>query len=349
MAQSDNTTKIVEQLDLERKSVDTESYDLILRQLVDMVKDKTIDIAPAYQRHFVWNDDRQSELIESIFLSIPVPPLFFAENKNGTLEVIDGVQRISTIIHFVGLSELLKTIDRESPLRLSGLKQLDQFNGKTFEELPPSVRNRFLLRSLRVTSLNDKSDDNVRYALFERLNTGGVSLHPQEIRNCVFRGKLNSFLRELNNSADFRAVVNVAANKQVDAILEEYVLRFFAYLERYKDFDQSVEGFLNDYMRDRLNDLPAKRFIDAFHQTFAFLRSELRHGIVGRTRVTPVNVYEGISVGTALVYIARKEPKRRVAARLLTDAEFKKFTSAGTNARRMVLGRIEYARDKLMP
>jgi hypothetical protein len=314
-----------------------------------MVKDRTIDIAPEYQRHFVWDNDRQSELIESIFLSIPIPPLFFAENRDGTLEVIDGVQRISSIVHFIGSPELLTTIDRNSALRLSGLKKLDTFNGKTFAELPPSIRNRLLLRSLRVTSLNDKSDDNVRYALFERLNTGGVLLHPQEIRNCVFRGELNSLLRDLKTSPDFKAVVNVAVNKQVDAILEEYVLRFFAYLERYREFNQSVEGFLNAYMRDRLNDLPPKRFIDAFHRTFAFLRSELPHGIVGRTKVTPVNVYEGISVGTALVYIARKEPKRRVATRLLQDSEFKKFTSVGTNARRMVVGRIEYARDKLMP
>jgi uncharacterized protein with ParB-like and HNH nuclease domain len=101
-------TNIIEQLDFERKSVDTESYDLILRQLLDMVTDGTIDIAPDYQRHFVWEDERQSELIESIFLSIPIPPLFFAENKNGTLEVIDGVQRISSIVHFAGAGPLMK-------------------------------------------------------------------------------------------------------------------------------------------------------------------------------------------------------------------------------------------------
>lgn len=342
-------TNLIEQLDLERKSVDTESYDLILRQLMDMVTDGTIDIAPDYQRHFVWDDERQSELIESVFLSIPIPPLFFAENKNGTLEVIDGVQRISSIIHFVGTPQLLRAVNRPSALRLKGLKKLDTFNGKTFDELPGSVRNRFLLRSLRVTSLNDKSDENVRYALFERLNTGGVLLHPQEIRNCVFRGQLNGLLQQLKDTKDFRAIVKVAANKQIDAILEEYVLRFFAYLERYKSFNQSVEQFLNDYMKDRLNDLPPKRITEAFGQTFSFLRRELPSGIVGRKNITPVNVYEGISVGTALVFLERKEPKRRVLPRVLSDSEFKGFTSAGTNARRMVVGRIEYVRNKLMP
>jgi hypothetical protein len=344
-----SNAEIVNQLDQQRKSVDTESYDLILRQLLDMVADETIDIAPDYQRHFVWDEERQSGLIESIFLSIPIPPLFFAENKNGTLEVIDGVQRISTLMHFMGSTKLLKKIGRNAPLRLKGLEKLDTFNGKTFDELPQSVRNKLLLRSLRITSLNDKSDTNVRYALFERLNTGGVSLHPQEIRNCVFRGKINGLLRELMQAPDYRAVVKVAENKQVDAILEEYVLRYFAYLERYKDFEQSVEGFLNEYMRDRLDDTPQKRALEAFHHTFSFLKRELPEGIVGRKKVTPVNIFEGISVGAGLVFMRRKTPKRGVALRLLNDDEFKKFTSVGTNTRRMVVGRIEYARDKFMP
>lgn len=342
--------ELIEELDKQRKSVDAESYDMIIRQLLDMVSDGSINIAPDYQRQFVWDEERQSELIESIYLSIPIPPLFFAENKDGTLEVIDGVQRISTIVHFCGDKSARTKINRKDPLKLDGLKKLATFNGNTFDDLPSAVRNRFLLRSVRITTLNDKADVDVRYDLFQRLNTGGVTLHAQEIRNCVYRGPFNDELHKLAQDTTFRSVVHTPANVSEKAMREECVLRFFAYLERYLDFDKSVEDFLSGYMKDNAAAPLSADLSDIFSKTFKFLKAELPQGITrNKAKVTPINLFEGVSVGTGLVFKAGLKPKKGVLSKLISSPELRKFTSVGTNARSMVRGRIELVRDKLMP
>ena len=128
------------------------------------------------------------------------------------------------------------------------------------------------------------------------------------------------------------------------------VLRFFAFYDRYTDFDHGVTEFLNDYMGDFNDKLPAKRVVALFETTFKFLAKELPNGIVRglRNSITPVNLFEAISVGTALAFDSTANPKKNVLKKLLNDDGLKQLTSAGTNSRRMVVGRIEYVRDKLL-
>ncbi len=173
-----NLTKAVSEIRDQRRSVGFDSYDITVKQLVDMVSEKQIHISPEYQRRFVWDEVRQSQLIESIFLGIPIPSLFMATNEDSTWEVIDGLQRLTTMMNFV--------TDGESILRLKGMEKLPSLNGGTFEDLPSNLKLSFVTRPIRITVLNDRSDYQVRFDLFERLNTGGISLHEQEIRNCVF-------------------------------------------------------------------------------------------------------------------------------------------------------------------
>lgn len=113
---------LTDQLDKQKRAVSYDVYDMTVRQLIDMAAAGEIDIAPEYQRHFVWDEERESELIESIYLGIPVPSLYMAANRNGTWEVVDGVQRLSTLVHFCGDSKLLPKIGRKEPLRLSDLR-----------------------------------------------------------------------------------------------------------------------------------------------------------------------------------------------------------------------------------
>ncbi|MFC0683181.1 DUF262 domain-containing protein [Novosphingobium clariflavum] len=259
---------LTEQLDREKRAVSYDVYDMTVRQLVDMVAGGEIDVAPDYQRRFVWDDTRESELVESIYLGIPVPSLYMAANRDGSWEVVDGVQRLSTLVHFCGGKDVRSRILRENPLKLTNLTKLTAFNGMTFEELPKSAQLGFTLRPVRVTTLNDKSDFAVRYDLFERLNTGGVKLHAQEIRNCVMRGGFRELLRELSSRPAFRAVVRIPSNEQQEAIYEECVLRYFAYLERYQAFEHSVVGFLNDYMIEHALAGPQAASIAGFDATF---------------------------------------------------------------------------------
>jgi hypothetical protein len=287
---------------------------------------------------------RQSEFIESVFLDIPIPPLFMATNRDGTWEVVDGVQRISTLIHFCGPAEQRKVLGKSRPLTLTDLDKLTNFNTFTFESPPKGVQLKFWTRPLRVTVLNDKSDLNVRFDLFERLNSGGVIFLPQEIRNCVYRGPFSDLLKEYAEKNDFSRVVRCESESQK----EEFVLRYFAFLEKYREFDHSVNEFLNDYIAGANKKLPRKPILLIFNQTFAFLASELPSGIVrSRRKITPVNLFEAITVGTGLVFVARRTPRSGVVSQLLVDANLRQLTTAGTNTPRMVTGRIEFVRDRL--
>jgi hypothetical protein len=342
-----DTETLVEQLDREKRTVSFDAYDITVRQLIDMVSNKEIEIAPEYQRHFLWDENRESELIESIFLGIPVPSLFMATNKDGTWEVVDGVQRLSTLLHFASNSNSIALIGRKRPLVLRGLSKLTALNDMALQDLPRSVQLNFMLRPMRVTTLNDRSDLDVRYDLFERLNTGGVKLHHQEIRNCVFRGKVREQLKELSRDANFRKVVRIQKSEQTEAIYEECVLRFFAFLDRYTEFGHLVDKFLTDYAKDK----NAKGFgsdrIKLFEKTMAFLAAEIPGGIVRNRKNTPLNLYEAIAVGTAIVIESGNQPKQQVVKNLLTDKGLERFTQGGTNTKPMVSGRIEFVRDAL--
>ena len=147
------------QLDAERRMVSFDSYDMSVRQLYEMFQEKAIFVPPEYQRQFVWEETRESELIESIFLGIPVPSLFMATNADSTWEIVDGVQRLSTLVHFIAEpNDILRRIGRAKPLEIQGLEKLTEFNGSTYESIPRSLQLAFQTRPIRVTVLNDKSD-----------------------------------------------------------------------------------------------------------------------------------------------------------------------------------------------
>ena len=181
------------QLSEQKRKVDFKTYDISVKELISMVSDNIINISPDYQRKFRWDDVRQSLLVESVFLGIPVPSLYMATNTNATWEVIDGLQRISTIIRFAAdLNSPARTkIGKLDFLELTGLEKLSLLNGKTIDQLSATLRLDFLLKPLKIVTLSDKSDAQVRFDLFERLNTGGLTLSDQEIRNCVYRGRFN--------------------------------------------------------------------------------------------------------------------------------------------------------------
>lgn len=342
------TQSLTEQLDHEKRAVSYDVYDMTVRQLVDMVAANEIDVAPDYQRRFVWDDARESELVESIYLGIPVPSLYMAANRDGSWEVVDGVQRLSTLVHFCGAEEVRKKVGRSDPLVLKDLSKLSSFDGMSFESLPKSVRLGFTLRPVRVTTLNDKSDFAVRYDLFERLNTGGVKLHAQEIRNCVMRGAFRELLRNLASSESFRAVVRIPNNEQQEAIYEECVLRFFAYLERYETFEHSVVGFLNDYMIERALQGPTPASVASFIATFEWLRTRLPNGIVrGARNNTPLNLYEAVAVGAALA-LQQSPGLATDPFELMNSDAMRRLTTGATNSRRMVVDRIEFMRNGLL-
>ncbi|MDP1795967.1 MAG: DUF262 domain-containing protein, partial [Planctomycetaceae bacterium] len=187
-----------------------------------MLEEGDIQIAPAYQRPYRWQDVRASQLIESLFLGIPVPSIFMATNDNAKWEVVDGLQRLTAVVKFCGTEKARNIVKQPQALRLSGLEKLQSFNGLTFTDLPEVVQRQFRHRAFKIVNLNEKSDKLVRFDLFERLNRGGILLSAQEIRDCVIRGIFADLLDSLSkDDSNFRHVVRLKADQERDATRAE--------------------------------------------------------------------------------------------------------------------------------
>jgi uncharacterized protein with ParB-like and HNH nuclease domain len=338
---------LTEQLSNLKRKVDFSTYDMSIKELISMHSESLIDIAPEYQRSFRWDNDRQSSLIESIFLGIPFPSLFMATNKDQTWELVDGVQRLSTLIHFAGDKDARNKIGLSTNLKISGLQKLTTLNNFEFNNLSKPLQNEFLLKSLKIITLTDKSDQEVRFDLFERLNTGGVKLTEQEIRSCVYRGKFNDFLKELSKSKHFNSVIKLPKEREDDGTKEEYILRFFAFLKNYQKFEHSVKDFLNDFMKSESKKNSFSDLKSIFDSVFENL-SNAQIVITGRKNLTPVNLYEGVVVGAALAYLKKKNIKKQEYSKWVKSPDLEKFTKGPTNSRPYVQGRINFCRDKFL-
>lgn len=341
-ANSKSLVRLQDQLQKERKLVSFDSYDITVQQILDMFEAGHIIVPPDYQRQFIWGENRQSQLIESALLGIPIPNLFMATNPDSTWEVVDGVQRLCSLAHFKGSDKLLTKIGKDSPLAITSLDKLPDMKGLTFANLPGPLQLMFLTRPIRVTVLNDKSDLSVRFDLFERLNTGGISLTDQEIRNCVYRGQFNDDLKICALNQDFRAAIKLKPADEKNGMTEEMVLRFFAFLNGYSEFEHSVKGFLNDYMKQRAHSKLSTSEKSVFEDTFAFISTELPNGITRGRNITPINLYEAVAVGVGLCYKVGITPKPNILSVEMHSDQLKKLTTGATNSRIRVSGRIEH-------
>ena len=341
---------LIAQLDRQRRQVDFDTYDVIVQQLITMVDSRAINVAPVYQRQFRWDNTRRSHLIESVLLGVPVPSLFMAANKDGTWELVDGVQRLSTIVQFAGTPEAKAKLGLDGPLVLKNLVKLSEFNGMTFENLPESLKLQFRHRPLKVITLSDKSDLVVRFDLFERLNTGGIALTNQEIRACIYRGEFGVFLEKLAVDPDFVKTVRLTQKQERDGTRPECVLRFFAFLDRYQEFDHSVVEFLNNYMESASTSFGYAANTKLFLDTFKRLSAALPNGIIrSPTRnLTPLNLFEAVSVGAALALKQRNRINVTGVSTWFQSEELRRLTSGGTNNPTMVTGRINFCRDRFL-
>lgn len=340
------------QLQDQRRKVDFDSYDITVDELVRRVARGRIEIAPAYQRQFRWDEARQSRLIESLFLGIPVPPLFATnvdEDEATRWEVVDGLQRLLTLVNYLGDDEARRVARLYGPpLRLTGLDILKSLDGDTADDLPADLRDGLYDRPMKVIVLNDKSDLQVRFDLFERLNTGGIRLTPHEVRESVFMGAFVDLLSELSGLPSFGQVVRLPKARMLDGTPQDFVLRFFAFLERYHRFDHSVQDFLTDFCRDAAADPQIERRRNKFRATSAFLADTFPDGLKNRSGITPVNLYEGISVGAALALDIDPSirPPRDIS--WVKSEALRTYTTGATNDRSRVTGRIEFCRDRFL-
>lgn len=197
-----------------------------------------IDLQPPYQREYVWNlkPELPSRLIESLLLQIPIPPIYFGKLPNRRLEVIDGQQRLTTLIRFVR---------NEFPLQR--LQRIGTLNGKRFHDMSEEQQTTILDATIHTIVIDAGHNDNLRYEVFERLNRGSMPLNEQELRNCVYRGPFCDLLAVLENDLMWRKVKG--GDKPDPRFLErEMILRFFAFANRIDHYAGNLKRFLNDYM-----------------------------------------------------------------------------------------------------
>ena len=227
----------------------TSNVDFSFGELLNLHRDREIIIQPEYQRLFRWSTAQRSRLIESILMGLPIPPIFFIENQNGVLELIDGLQRTSSAIQF-----LEHSLIGEEELILEGCEFLKRLNGKSFAALELADQMKIKRSPIRATIIAKSSNEFVRYELFRRLNTGGSLLSSQEIRNCVSRmvdggETFYEFIQELANSEKFtiatRRLPETARERRAD---EELVLRFFALISARDLFKGHITDWLDNYM-----------------------------------------------------------------------------------------------------
>ena len=195
-----------------KKEIATDSYAMSIGELINLYVDKEMDIHPKFQRLFRWTTYQKTRFIESIMLNIPIPPIFVSQNEDGIWDVVDGVQRLSTIFQFVG-----KLVGEDSelvePLVLSGTKALPELEGISWlsnddpsKTLPQDLKLDFKRSKIVVNIVKKESDSSAKYELFQRLNTGGSKLSEQEVRNCLMimsNPQFYDFVCTLSNNPQF--------------------------------------------------------------------------------------------------------------------------------------------------
>jgi hypothetical protein len=219
------------------REIFTQPYDLSLQTLLEQWDSGSLSL-PELQREYVWDNGRASRLIESFILNIPVPPIYFAERQDAVLEIIDGHQRVRSVVRFM-----------KNEFALTGLRVLSEYRRCRFHQLPKREQRFLKTRSIRAIVISHKSHPNMKFEVFERLNTGGIVLNAQELRNCLYRGTLNRRLKELVRHPAFRNCIGTSRprRRMVD---EELVLRWFAMYDQLAEYRPPLKRFLNEYMDD---------------------------------------------------------------------------------------------------
>lgn len=323
---------------------------LVNKYIKDIENDENEIYVPDYQRDFVWSENRQSKLIESIVLGLPVPPIFLAENKSGRLEIVDGSQRIRTLNAFTS-----------NDLELVGLQKVTKLNGIKFNNLDISRKRKFNNTTISVFVLSANATDEVKNDLFERINKGSDILRNMETRKGVYRSEFTDFI--YNNCA--KNDVFLSATKLSQAVVkrqehEELILRFFALSDSYPKFNafsRSLSNALDNYMllkKSNFNDTEKKEKSEEFNRMVDFVVENFKYGFAKDNNKDVSRIlFEAISVGSFLAL--KEKPSLKLNGQLdikecLKNQIFKKSISGGnrTHSNSSLTTRIDFIKNTLL-
>ena len=278
-------------------SITSYGADFLIDGIVRRMNDKDI-VIPSFQRGFIWNLSKSSRFVESLLIGLPVPGIFLSKDpETEELIVIDGQQRLRTLQYFYeGYF-----IDPKRKFSLSGIDSV--FSGHTYDSLSSGDKRRLDNSILHATIVqqDEPSEDNSSiYLIFERLNTGGMLLRPQEIRACIYHGRFNNLLKTLNENAEWRQIFGRVHRRMRD---HELILRFFALYFDIENYNPPMKDFLNKYMaknRD-LQVQSADSLVDTFSRTIHTMYESVR-----ASAFKPFGLINAASFDSVMVGIARR-------------------------------------------
>lgn len=282
-----NVIPLIDSIAATLKQASTQSLDLSFNELLDMSENGELNITPDYQRLFRWTEGQRSRFIESLLLEMPVPPIFVIEEQDGTYQLIDGLQRISSYLHMrakLSATHLDPPVVPGEFLTLSDCDIVPALNGLTFNDFPTALQIRLKRAFIRVEVVRKETDPRFKYHMFKRLNTGGELLSAQQLRNCTIRllgPDFPDFLIRMSEVDDFRECTSgMTPARKLSAFDQELVLRFFALKNRRARFKHEVTDFLTEYMEEVADPLEAETFEfnveeEVFRRTFTALRKAL--------------------------------------------------------------------------
>lgn len=324
---------------MEDKTVYTTQKDFPLSTIREMFDDGDIVTDPDYQRDFVYTQKQSSKLIESMIIGIPIPTVYLCQENDETWSVIDGQQRITSFVFYL-----------ENKFPLTGLSELKELNGLYFKDMDKALQKKLKSSSLNAICILKESQE-LKYEIFARLNQGAISLKPQELRNCIYRGSYNRMLEDLAGNR-YLPILFHDENKRKQ--YQERILRFFA-LRNFTDYKSSIMKTMNDYMFSHQNadDSEIAESKALFNKTIDIIKQ-----ILGDTAFFAVNRENGKVIGkfSGSVYdsiiipfsffnnhdlMAHADEIRNSIENLkLNNDQYREDTYVATGSRKRVLGRI---------
>lgn len=306
-----------EQIEEMSKSIKTDSYPMSIGELAGLYKDGDLNISPVYQRLFRWDIDQQSALIESILLQIPIPPIYVYQSEDGKWSVIDGQQRLSTIFKFMGILRRTPDDSQDEELEiaffqrepLTKTKFLPALEGKYWEDKDTDnsltdAQRRYIKRSKILIIIIDKSSDTfAQYEMFQRLNTGGSHLSPQEIRNCILvmqNEQVYYKFKQMSDYPNFLKSIPLSEKDTEEQGYIELVVKFI--ILRYSKFEVSDSENYNNFITDEIlriiecDDLDYEAEQSIFEETFDLMQS-----VMGENGFKKFDAEKGKHMGTVLV------------------------------------------------
>lgn len=303
---------------------------------------------PSYQREFTWEAERKSRFIESLLMGLPIPFLFFWESpQTGKLEIVDGSQRLRTIEEFLF-----------DDFALGDLEELSLLIGFRFKDFPESRQRKIKNRSIRGIVLNEHADEQSRFDLFDRINTGSKVANKAEVRRGALGGPFLDLVISLSKEPLFEKLAPVSEKQRLEREREELVTRFFAYGDGLEDYKDRVSPFLFNYTKKMnvhfaQNPDGVEAYRERFMNTMKFVSQNFSIGFrrTAKGKVSPRARFEAIAIGSYLAL--QKQPELANQSlqvkKWLDSDEFKEVTGAdGANGISRLRSRIHFVRDRLL-